>query len=174
MASGRCTMYATKLLAIITRINPAAWDAIFPQYGPGGPQGVWRASQAERVSLNPQPEPPGDAFVVGVAEMAHSVVRMAFESQVRGESAVAMVSRFADDWCGTPPWPWPWFGPWPWPGPPDPDPWTVQTGRVVVAAVYASTGFSMAKGELRTAFVNGAERLAEAATAETAETATSD
>ena len=104
--------------------------------------------------------------MVGAAEMAHSVVRMAVESEVRGESAVAFVREFVDDWCGTP-WPhrWPW--PWPWPGPgPDPDPWIVQTGRVVGAIVFASVGSRLAEGELRAAFLKGAEQLVETATSD--------
>jgi len=157
-------MKAMSLLSIIGRINPQAWDYIVPQ-GPF-PHERWGASLATRVSLNPQPIPPGEAFVVGAAEMAHSVVRMAIESEVRGESAVAMVSRFVDDWCGTP-WPhlWPW--PWPWPGPgPDPDPWMVQTGHVVGAIVFASVGSRLAEGELRAAFLKGAEQLVETATSD--------
>lgn len=157
-------MKAMSLLSIIGRINPQAWDYIVPQ-GPF-PQERWGASLAARVSLNPQPLPPHEAFVVSAAEMAHSVVRIAIESEVSGESAVAMVSRFVDDWCGTP-WPHPW--PWPWPGPgpgPDPDPWMVQTGRVVGAIVFASMGSRLAEGELREAFLKGAEQLAETATSD--------
>jgi hypothetical protein len=155
-------MKAMSLLSIISRINPQAWDYIVPQ-GPF-PQERWGASRAERVSLNPQPIPPGVAFVVGAAEMAHSVVRMAVESEVRGESAVAFVSEFVDDWCGTP-----WPRRWPWPGPgtdPDPHPWMVQTGRVVGAIVFASMGSRLAEGELSAAFLKGAEQLAETATSD--------
>jgi hypothetical protein len=89
---------------------------------------------------------------------------MAVESEVRGESAVAFVSEFVDDWCGTP-----WPRRWPWPGPgtdPDPHPWMVQTGRVVGAIVFASMGSRLAEGELRAAFLKGAEQLAETATSD--------
>jgi hypothetical protein len=131
-------MQAMSLLSIIDRINPQAWDYIVPM-GPG-PGGRQSASLAEQVSLNLQPLPPGEAFVIGAAEMAHSVVRMAIESEVRGEPSIALVSGFIDDWCGTP-----WPHPWPGPGP-DPDPWIVQTGRVVGAIVFASVGSRLAEG----------------------------
>jgi hypothetical protein len=154
MTSGRYTMIATKLLIILARIDPIIWEAI----GPHVPR--QSASLAERVSLNPQPLPPGEAFVIGAAEMAHSISRMAIESEVRGESSIALVSGFIDDWCGTP-----WPHRWPRPGPdPSPDPWLVQTGRVAGAIVFASVGSRLGEGELSKAFLDGAERLAEAAT----------
>ena len=155
-------MQAMSLLSIIGRINPQAWDYIVPM-GPG-PGGRQSASLGEQVSLNLQPLPPGEAFVIGAAEMAHSVVRMAIESEVRGEPSIALVSGFSDDWCGTP-WPHSWPHPWPGPGP-DPDPWIVQTGRVVGAIVFASVGSRLAEGELRAAFLKGADQLAERATSD--------
>jgi len=151
-------MRAMSLLSIIGNINPQAWDYIVPQ-GPF-PQEGRSASLAEQVALNPQPLPPGEAFVIGAAEMAHSIARMAIESEIRGESSIAVVSGFVDDWCGTP-----WPHRWPRPGPdPSPDPWLVQTGRVVGAIVFASVGSRLGDGELSKAFLGGAERLAEAAT----------
>jgi|GEM_PF-1609696 hypothetical protein len=151
-------MRAMSLLSIIGNINPQAWDYIVPQ-GPF-PQEGRSASLAEQVALNPQPLPPGEAFVIGAAEMAHSIARMAIESEIRGESSIAVVSGFVDDWCGTP-----WPHRWPRPGPdPSPDPWLVQTGRVVGAIVFASVGSRLGDGELSKAFLDGAERLAEAAT----------
>src|SRR5665811_2228750 len=92
-------MRAMSLLSIIGNINPQAWDYIVPQ-GPF-PQEGRSASLAEQVALNPQPLPPGEAFVIGAAEMAHSIAAMAIESEIRGESSIAVVSGFVDDWCGT-------------------------------------------------------------------------
>src|SRR5512144_1539442 len=96
--------------------------------------------------------------------MAHAVASLAVEADVRGEQS-RFVSELIDDWCGTP-WPKKW--PWPWPGPhgaPDPEPW-IETGRAIGAIVFASVGARLGEGELATALLEGAERLAEASVAE--------
>jgi hypothetical protein len=145
-------------LSVVARIRPEVWDAIVPH----GPR--FRA-RGDLVALNPQPLPPAEAFLVGAAEMAHEFLRVALESDVRGDSAAGFVRDFLDDWCATP-WPRKW--PWPWPGPrpdegPLPDPWVVQSGRVIGAIIFASVGSRLADGELKAVFSEGADRLAEAA-----------
>ncbi len=150
-------MRATSLLSIIGSINPAAWDAIIP-HGPGV------ASRLEQVALNPQPLPPHDGLLVGAANMAHAVARLAVEASLRGEST-DFVREVIDDWCGTP-WPRKW--PWPWPGPrpdegPFPDPWVLDTARVVGAVVFTSVASRLAEGELQSTLLEGAERLADVA-----------
>ncbi|GAA4491568.1 hypothetical protein GCM10023094_56140 [Rhodococcus olei] len=154
-------MQTSSLLSIIARIHPQVWDAIVP-HGPG------IRERSDRASLNPQPLPPSDRYLIGAAEMAHDVARIAVESEMRGQSS-SMLGELVDDWCATP---WPRRWPWPWPGPrpnediedgPLPEPWVVQTGRVVGAIVFASVGSRLAKGELAAAFLDGADRLTEAA-----------
>ncbi|EIV92086.1 hypothetical protein FraQA3DRAFT_1587 [Frankia sp. QA3] len=154
-------MSAASLLSIIARIHPQVWEGILPT----GPR---VQARTDLVSLNPQPLPPGpppDAFQIAAVAMAHDVVRLAVESDVRGKSSVGFLQEWVDDWCATP-WPRKW--PWPWPGPrpgdgPLPDPWVVQTGRVIGAIALASVGSRLAEGELGAACLEGAERLAEAA-----------
>ena len=147
------------LLSIIGTFHPELWDVIHPQ----GP--------LERVALNPQPLPPRETLLVGAAEMAHEVVRLAVASEAQGASSSAFVSEIINDWCGTP-WPRKW--PWPWPGPrpeteaegPSPEPWDVRSARVVGAVIFASVASRLSGGDLRTAFADGADRLAEAALAD--------
>lgn len=159
------------LLAIIGRIHPEVWDLIWQgplarSYGPR----VRFVSALDRVALNPQPLPPRETLLAGAAEMAHEVAGLAVASAAQGTSSAAFVSEVIDDWCGTP-WPRKW--PWPWPGPrpgtegegPEPDPWDVRTARVVGAVIFASVASRLSSGDLRTAFAEGAERLAEAALA---------
>ena len=149
------------LLAIIATIHPEIWDAIIPH----GPRAIDRL---DRVALNPQPLPPREALLAGAAEMAHEVVRLAVASEAQGNSSAAFVSEIIEDWCGTP-WPRKW--PWPWPGPrpgteaegPSPDPWDIQTARVIGAVIFASVAARLSSSDLRTAFAEGADRLAEAA-----------
>ncbi|HEX2383481.1 MAG TPA: hypothetical protein VHI95_12640 [Acidimicrobiales bacterium] len=154
-------MRTQTVLAHLGRIRPQAWDAIIPH----GPRS---RSRADWVSLNPQPLPPGppeEAILIGAAEMAHDIVRIAVESDLRGQAASGMIQEFIDEWCGTP-WPRKW--PWPWPGPrsgegPQPDPWTLNTARLVGAIIFASAGSRLGEGELSSALQAGAERLAEVA-----------
>jgi hypothetical protein len=148
-------MRAVSLLSLVARIRPEAWDAIIPHTP---------LTAGSRVALNPQPLPPGEAFVVEAARMAHEVVRLAVEAGLRGEST-GFVREFVDDWCGTP-WPHKW--PWPWPGPrpggePEPSPDLVGIARAAGAVVFAAAGSRLPDGELGAAFAAGAEQLAKAA-----------
>jgi len=144
-----------KLLTLIGQIRQQAWDAIIPH----GPRTRAANDRLARVALNPQPLPPREAFLVGAGEMAAEIARLAIEADVRGEGGGArIVYETIDDWCGTP-WPHKW--PLPWPGPdPDPHPWDVALARVVGAVVFASIGSRLGEGELQSAFLEGAERLA--------------
>jgi hypothetical protein len=150
-------MSSYSLLALVARIHPAVWDAIDPR-GPRFSSGL------DAVALNPQPLPPRERFLVGAAEMAHDVGRLAVEANLKGETT-DFVYELVDDWCGTP-WPRKW--PSPWPGPrqeegPFPDPWIVDEARVVGAVVFASVASRLPEGDLRSAFAQGAERLSEVA-----------
>jgi hypothetical protein len=166
------------LLAIIGTIRPELWDVIITH----GPLARSSRSYSPRVGVvsaldrvawslgDPVPWSPQETLLAGAAEMAHDVVRLAVASEAQGTSSAAFVSEVIDDWCGTP-WPRKW--PWPWPGPrpgtegegPQPDPWDVRTARVVGAVIFASVASRLSSGDLRTAFADGAERLAEAALA---------
>lgn len=156
----------SKLLSLVGRIPPAAWDAIIPH----GPR--LRVTTAEgpvaRAALNPQPLPPREAFLTTAAELTHEVVRAAVAAEMQGAPSSALISDLIDDWC---PAPWPRRWPWPWPGPrpdekPIPEPWDMQTARVVAAVIFASMASRLAAGDLREALAKGADRLAEAAVAE--------
>lgn len=119
------------LLAVIGRISPEAFDAIFPR-GPlmAGRTIAQRGELAQRAELNPQPLPPHEVFggiEVGVA-VAQELVRAAGFARAVGLELTLDVREF----CPPPklipplPWPWPWPGPWPgpWPwrdGEPGPD-----------------------------------------------------
>ena len=153
-------MSYARLLSIVARMPPAAWDAIIP-HGPrlGG------ASRGDLVALNPQPLPPRDPFLEGAAELAHEAVRTAVGMSMRGESPAGFLHELVADWCDTP-WPRKW--PWPWPGPrpeegPRPEPWQVNAGRVVGAVIFASAGTRIADGELQGTLIEMAQRLAETA-----------
>lgn len=153
-------MSSIELLTIISRIRPEVWDVIVPRFSVMQRRTDW-------VALNPQPLPPlppPDAFLVGAAEMAHAVARMAVEAEVRGDSA-SFLDQLVEEWCATP---WPRRWPWPWPDPrtaggPSPDPWVVGSGRLVGALVFASVGARLEEGGLRTSMLQGAEMLADAA-----------
>jgi hypothetical protein len=151
-------MAAVPLLKLMATIPPGAWDAIIP-HGPAF------HSHGGLASHHAQALPPKYAFAVGAAEMAHELVRIAVETEVRGESAAVFVKAFIDDWCGTPwphKWPWPW--PWPrWKDGPHPEPWEVNTARIIGATVLASAGGRLGDTKLASALVNGAESLAAAA-----------
>lgn len=148
------------LLTAIARVRPEIWDAVNPRQG--------FRTRVEQVMLNPQPlppQPPPDAFIVGAAHMAATVVQMAVDAEVLGETRTEFVREWVDDWCATP---WPRRWPWPWPGPrpdegPFPEPWDIASSRAVGAVILASMGSRLADGDLRRALVDGAEQLAEAA-----------
>ena len=151
-------MKTAALLAALGRIPPEAWDAVVGQ-------GPLLRSRFDEVALNPQPLPPRDPFLTGAALIAHEVVGLAVRSDLRGEFSADLVHQIVDDWCGTP---WPRKLPWPWPGPrpdegPFPDPWRIDVGRAIGALVFASVGSRLADGDVRTALLEGAERLAEVA-----------
>jgi hypothetical protein len=153
-------MSTVTLLSVIARISPQVWDAIVPQ----GPLIRGRLDQPS--TLNPQPLPPAEKFLTFGAGMAHELVRLAVETEIRGESSAGFVRELIDDWCRTP-WPSKW--PSPWPGTPrgegpSPEPWDVAAARVVGAVIFASAGFRLAQSEeLGAVFAKGAERLCEAA-----------
>jgi hypothetical protein len=152
----RSKMSTSQLLVLFASIHPEAYDAIHPQ----GP--LTHAAHGASVSLNPQPIPPGVAFQVAAAQMAHGLAGMGLKANVRGEST-DFVREFIDDWCGTP-WPHKW--PWPPPGPlePDPSPWAeVMLARLIGAIIFASIGSRLPEGQLGATFSEGAERLAQAA-----------
>lgn len=154
-------MRAIDFLVAIGRIPPQAWDAIIPKWSGGH-------SRFDAVSLNPQPLPPVEMFLISAAQMAHDVARVAVEAQAGGNTSAEFLSELIDDWCGTP-WPRKW--PWPWPGPrpgegPLPDPWLINTARITGAVVFASYGARLGKGELSEVLLSGADRLAEVATSE--------
>ncbi|WP_430296557.1 hypothetical protein [Sinomonas sp. B1-1] len=147
------------LLAAISRLRPEIWDAIIPH-------GPVNGRRVESVALNPQPLPPKDPhdIAVGAVSMANRVVHLAIEAQLRGENPAGWVGELVEDWCGTP---WPRRWPWPWPGPrpdegPFPEPWRIQEARIVGAIVFASAASRLGESDLRSAFRDGAERLAEA------------
>jgi len=50
-------------------------------------------------------------------------------------------------------------------GPPS-EPWDIQTARVIGAVIFASVAARLSSSDLRTAFAEGADRLAEAALAD--------
>ena len=114
-----------RLLAVLGKINPAVFDAIFP-HGPVGPHGlaVRRFSPGAEVALNPQPLPPKEALLVASAEGSRTTSRTP-PSALRPPAATVpggSSRRAIDEWCGTRPRPLPipWPGPWPFPWPPEP------------------------------------------------------
>ncbi|MEX5270566.1 hypothetical protein [Kocuria sabuli] len=154
-------MNYSAILIQVSRINPAIWDAIFPQ-------GPLARHRYDSVGLNPRLLPPGptpDGWQLEAGLMARELVRVAVESDLRGEDSAGMVSRLIEDWCGTP-WPRQWPFPWPGPGPmdgPSPDPWRINAARIVGATVFASYASRLGEGALREALADGAERLAQVA-----------
>jgi hypothetical protein len=147
------------VLHLVARLHPSIWDVINP-HGPAVQQ------IADRVTLNPQPLPPGpDPFVLAAARMANEFAGLAVAADIRRESPKEWVAEFVDDWCGTP-WPSKW--PWPWPSPrPDHDtavdPDTVSQARLVGAIIFASLGSRLGDRDLSATFLDGAEQLVEAA-----------
>lgn len=118
------------LLAIIGRISPEAFDAIFPR-GPlvAGRTIARRGELAQRGELNPQPLPPDEilgGIEVGIA-VAHELVRAAGFARAVGLELTLDVEEICPPPKPVPPWPWPWPwpgpwpGPWPWRGEPGPD-----------------------------------------------------
>jgi hypothetical protein len=162
-----------RLSAVLGKLNPAAWDAIFP-HGPVLSHGAafrLRAKGSE-VELNPQPLPPKEQLLLASAAVAHDIAFAAVSAEAAGTgSASRMVARAIDDWCGTRPprIPIPWPGPWPFPWPPEPEPhpdWDIGLSRVVGALSLASVASRLEEGELQDALAKGAEQLLEAGLAD--------
>jgi len=147
-----------RMLAMIGRLKKEVFD-VFP------PHGHRVLDRFDAVALNPQPLPPGEPFVTAAIEMSRRLAELAVEADVRGEDSVGWLARMIEEWCGTP-WPpgWPWPGPGPRPDEgPLPDPWVVDEARIAGAVVFASVASRLGDGQLRVAFADGAERLADVA-----------
>ncbi len=159
-------MASTPLLEILTRLSPEAWDAVVPKHRARGVTardavaGV--TDTVDAVSLNPQPLPPKEQFVVASANLAHDIGRIAVEKDLTGGGGAALVSEIVDDWCGTG-WPRRWPFPFPFPGPDPRDGLDLAAGQLAGAVVLAGLGRRMPDADLGAAFTEGADRLAEAA-----------
>jgi len=132
----------SRLLTVLGRINPAAWDAIIPH----GPR-ISRFSAIREASnvaaeLNPQPLPPKSELLFASVEVAHDIAFAAVSAEAAGtEGASRLVARAIDDWCDTrrPGMPIPWPSPWPFPWPSEREPrpeWDVGASRVVGALAW--------------------------------------
>ncbi len=141
-----------RLMSLIGRISPSAWDAIIP-HGP--------AVATAKGEPNPQPSAEDRAQRAAV-ETANQIAQAAISAEAMGGKGAALVRGLIDDWCGTP-WPrlWPWPSP-PQPGPEPPLPYDVGSCRVAGALAFASLAARMQEGELRDAFADGSTRLFEA------------
>lgn len=145
-----------RLMAILGRIPPEAWDAIVPQ---GPVEGSW-------VELNPQPLPPGATlFLVASATAGQAIAQATVVAEAtRAGNPEQIVSDAVDEWCGTK-GPFPWPHPWPLPWSADtesPGDLDVPGSRVVGALSMASVASRLLDGEARRALSVGAERLLEA------------
>ncbi|MEA2138835.1 MAG: hypothetical protein QOG56_1985 [Solirubrobacteraceae bacterium] len=151
-----------QLLSLIGSINPAAWDAIIPQYRTFV-EHVHRAGG--EVMLNPQPLPPKEQYLISSIELARDVANAAAVVQLSGGSPGDMLARIFDEWCGTP-----WPRPFPWPpghppvGPePEPHPeWDIAAGRLAGALAVAGIAARTPQGDLQDALAKGAEMLLDA------------
>jgi hypothetical protein len=158
------------LVSVLGRINPAAFDAIFP-HGPI----PFRAGAAGRLApnaseINPQPLPPKDALLVASATVARDIAFAALSAEAAGnaDGAGRLIKSAVDEWCGNgrPRFPIPWPGPWPFPWPPEPEPhpeWDVVASRVVGALSLAAVASRLSNGAVRDALAAGAERLLDVA-----------
>lgn len=148
----------TALMTLIGRLNPAAWDGLIPKHG--GPyrfvSNGYRDAVVDQVALNPQPLPPVE---IAAGEMAYEVVRVAAYADLVGADGVKAIYSVVDDWCGTG---WPRRFPIPLPGPQGAE--EIATGQLVGAMILAGTAESLEGGLLKDALLDGAERLAAAAT----------
>jgi len=160
-----------RLLTVLGRIPPEAWDAIIP-HGRRTHVAFHSVSRATQVELNPQPIPPGHELLFASAEVAQQIANAAVATEAAGtDGAGRLVMRAVDDWCGTgrPHLPIPWPGQWPFPWPPGPEPhpdWDVRAAQVVGALSLASVASRLGEGEAREALSKGAEQLLEAVLAE--------
>ncbi|WP_380281302.1 hypothetical protein [Kitasatospora purpeofusca] len=164
---------SVSLVSLVGRLNPAALDGLIPHgFALGAVAGVRLAARAdggEAAGLNPQPIPPGAAELrLAVAGTVSSVANAAITARVSGGDARQILAEVGDDWCGTPhgriPWPRHWPLPWPPAGPHPVDP-GYAAPAVQAQAALAFQGYANGIGDeqLRTAFGELAERLADAA-----------
>lgn len=146
-------------LEFLARHNSRIWEVVG-----GGPQGPGGGS---RVSLNPQPIPPGVAGRIVFNAMAGAIIIVGG----RGKTAQSAFIEDIEDWCGTK-WPrrWPWPGPGPFPEPePEPDPRAARGADIHVQAMLggalaaAELAASYPEGDLRGLFNKASEQLTEAA-----------
>jgi len=148
------------ILTILSTFPPEAFDAIIPHRH----RRFARAGLTDRVdlvSLNPQPLPPVERFLVASAELAHDIGRLAVETDLTNGGGSDLVRELVDDWCGTG---WPRRWPFPWPGPgPRPDEVGLAGGRLAGAIVLASLGERMPGTDLGAAFSEASQKLAEVA-----------
>jgi hypothetical protein len=158
---------ARQLLAVLTKLNPAIFDVIFPH---GPVQSLGFASRINEVALNPQPlppEPPPERLQRVSALVAHQIAFAAITLEAAGQDGgVRMVTSAIDDWCGNgrPPVPIPWPGPWPFPFALDATPkeLDVATSRLVGALSFAAVASRMGTSKVRDALLAGADKLLEA------------
>ncbi|MFF2954642.1 hypothetical protein ACFVVU_25250 [Kitasatospora sp. NPDC057965] len=163
------------LVALVGRLNPAAWDGLIPHtFALGVAAGARPAARAEEnggdpAELNPQPLPPvATALRLAVAGTVGAVANAAITARVSGGDARQILAEVGDDWCGTPtgriPWPRHWPLPWPPAGPLPIDP-GYATPAVQAQAALAFQGYAdgVAEEQLRSSFGELAERLADAA-----------
>jgi hypothetical protein len=160
---------ATQLLSVLTRINPAIYDVIFP-HGPVLSHAVVSRISAAATELNPQPLPPGpppDRLQIASALVAREIAFAAITAEAAGqEGGVRMISSAIDDWCGNgrPPIPIPWPGPWPFAFALDvaPKELDVASSRLVGALAFAAVASRMGKGKVQEALAAGADKLLDA------------
>src|SRR4051794_41888083 len=101
-----------RLLAVLSRINPAVWDAIIP-HGPVQAHAVTarRLSPGAAVALNPQPLPPKEALLLESAAVARDIAFAAVSAEAAGNDAAGRPpARAGDHWGGTHPRPRPGRG----------------------------------------------------------------
>ena len=143
----------TQMLSILSRINPAIFDYIFP-HGPVQSHGF--ASRISEVALNPQPlppEPPPERLQRASALIAREIAFAAIAAEAAGQEGggVRMINSAIDDWCGNgrPPIPIPWPGPWPFAFALDavPKDLDVATSRLVGALSFAAVAQRMGTRE---------------------------
>ncbi|MER5351427.1 hypothetical protein ABT093_13975 [Kitasatospora sp. NPDC002551] len=165
---------SVSLVTLVGRLNPAALDGLIPHgFALGVVAGARLAAHADGAAdvarLNPQPLPPAAAELrLAVAGTVGAVANAAITARVSGGDARQILAEVGDDWCGTPhgriPWPRHWPLPWPPTGPLPIDP-GYATPAVQAQAALAFQGYANGIGDeqLRTAFGDLAERLADAA-----------
>jgi hypothetical protein len=157
-------MNAIKLMQMLRRVPPQAWDAIVP-HGPS----IRIHPFGSEVSLNTQPIPPHEDDHLVAISLARHLATLASTADALGNNGGSILLREIDDWCGTG-WPHRWFRP---PHPPhvgDPTPWprpnwTPSDLQFVGGLALAELANRMSDGELRDAIETGANKLLETALA---------